>query len=68
MYIDICIFIYVCVCVYVSQVTADTWPFPTLKKPHFALSHWDMIQPFEYAFIVDVDILFVRSVGIEVIR
>ena len=29
-------------------------------------SHWDTIQTFDYAFVADVDMVFVRHVGIEV--
>ena len=29
-------------------------------------SHWETIKDFDYAFIVDVDMIFVRPVGIEV--
>lgn len=49
------------------NITSPPWPFPTLKKPHFALSHWETIKEFEYAFIMDVDMVFVRPVGLEVL-
>jgi len=48
------------------RIVAEDWPFPTLKKPHFALSHWEAIAEFDFAFIADADLLFVRPVGIEV--
>lgn len=47
-------------------IPAEKWPFPTLKKPHFTLLHWDIIGSFDFAFVADVDLLFVRPVGIEV--
>ena len=48
------------------SIVAEDWPFPTLKKPHFALNHWGVIEPYDFAFIADADLLFVRAVGIEV--
>ena len=28
--------------------------------------HWNAIQTFDYAFVADVDMVFVRPVGVEV--
>ena len=41
------------------------WPFPTLKRPHVVLTHWSRIKEFEYVLMMDVDLLFVRPVGLE---
>ena len=53
--------------VWLNISSPPSWPFPTLKRPHFALSHWARIKEFEYVFMMDVDLLFVRPVGLEVL-
>ena len=50
------------------NVSAAKWPLPTLKKPHMVLQHWTAIHGFDFAFILDVDIIFVRPVGVEILH
>ena len=52
------------------NVSAAKWPLPTLKKPHMVLQHWAGIPAhgFDFAFILDVDIIFVRPVGVEILH
>jgi len=48
-------------------IQSEPWPGPTLLKPHYALQHREALRPYDFLFFLDVDVVFVRPVGIEVL-
>lgn len=43
------------------------WPFDTLKRFHIYETHRDMFKEMDYLFAIDADMLFVASVGDEIL-
>ncbi len=44
-----------------------SWPFGTLKRFHTYLQHWKLLRQMDFLFAVDADMLFVGTVGDEVL-
>ena len=51
----------------VFPTEAVTWPYPTLLRYHLFLKEEEYLRKFDYLFYVDIDMLFVGTVGSEIL-
>ena len=51
----------------INKIEHEPWPYTTLKRFHYFDSTSDIILKSDYCFYIDVDSLFVKSIGTEIL-